>query len=141
MAKRNMSENSLKNLEKGKRISEETAREYQEKSSITQKENTQKRKEQEAFSISSNKALAPIQATSLKDLAKKAQKILSNPKATTHEIKLAMEILAFLRDSSGQKPTDKQEVIGNLGIEKVFITPKEAKQTDKHIDDVINEQS
>lgn len=116
MAKRNMSQNSLKNLEKGKKICEETARIYQEKSSITQRENTQIRKEIETFCISSNKALAPIQASSLKELAKKADDILHNPASTTNEIKLAMDILTFLRDSSGQKPTDKQEIIGDMNI-------------------------
>ena len=124
MAKRKMSENSLKNLEKGNKISAETAREYQAKSSVAQRKNTQKRKEIETFCISSNKALAPIQSTSLKDLANKAQKILEREKSTPREIKLAMEILEFLRDSSGQKPKDVVEninppVINISGIKKI----------------------
>ena len=113
MATRKMSEKQLANLEKGKKICEETARIYQEKSSAAQRENTQKRKEVESFCISSNKALAPIQASSLKELAKKADEILHDPAATPSEIKLAMEILIFLRDSSGQKPVDKQEIKTN----------------------------
>lgn len=110
MAKRKMSEAQLANLEKGKKICEETARKYQEKSSAAQRENTQKRKEIESFCISSNKALAPIQASSLKELARKADEILHDPESTSSEIKLAMEILTFLRDSSGQKPVDRQEI-------------------------------
>lgn len=113
MAKRKVSENSLKNLEKGKKICEETARKYQEKSSVAQRENTQKRKEIESFCISSHKALAPIQASSLRELARKADDILHNPDSTSTEIKLAMDILTFLRDSSGQKPADKQDIKTN----------------------------
>lgn len=116
MAKRKMSEKQLANLELGKKICEENAREYQKKSCVAQKENTQKRKEIEAFSISANKALTPIQAKSLKDLANKAQTILDNPNSTQSEVKLAMEILTFLRDSSGQKPIDKQEITGDVSV-------------------------
>lgn len=38
-------------------------------------------------------------------------------------------------------PKDKQvnEISGNIGIEKIFITQEEKKATDKHIDDVIND--
>ena len=113
---RGMSEESRKNLAKGVRINEETAREYQAKAAIAQKENTKIRKEIESFQISSNKALAPIQASSLKELAQKANDILHDSEASSSEIKLAMEILTFLRDSSGQKPTDKQEINGNVNL-------------------------
>ena len=138
MAKRKMSENSLKNLEAGKKISEEIAREYQSKSAISRKENNEKAKQNESFQISSNKALAPIQARSLKELAQKAEEILIDEEASLSEIKLAMEILTFLRDSSGQKPTDKQEFSGSVGVQTVYITAEEDQETDKHIDDVIN---
>lgn len=33
----------------------------------------------------------------------------------------------------------KQEIIGNLGVEKIFVTPEEMKKVDNHIDDVIND--
>lgn len=38
-------------------------------------------------------------------------------------------------------PPEKQtqEILGNLGIEKIFITQEEKEATDKHIDDVIND--
>lgn len=137
MTKKNMTEKQLANLKKGTKISEETARRYQEKSCITQRENTKKRKELESFSISSNKALAPIQATSLKDLAAKAQKILENEKSTPQEIKLAMEILEFLRDSSGQKPTDKQE-IKNTTPQIIVATQTDADYLQKIADVKIN---
>lgn len=38
-------------------------------------------------------------------------------------------------------PPEKQtqEFLGSLGIEKIFVTPEEVKETDKHIEDVIND--
>ena len=52
------------------------------------------------------------------------------------------EVKAFevIRDTIGEKPRDKQEITGGVEIQKVFITEKEQQETDKHIDDVINEQ-
>ncbi len=46
--------------------------------------------------------------------------------------KIAIEI-------SGDKK-NTQEVQGNVGVQKVFITEKEHKETLQHIEDVINEQ-
>ena len=43
-----------------------------------------------------------------------------------------------IRDTLGEKPADKQFVAGNLGIQRVFITPEEKQETDKHIDNFIN---
>lgn len=133
-----MSENSLKNLAKGKRINEEIATEYQAKAAASRKENTKARKEIESFQISSNKALAPIQASSLKELAQKANDILHDPEATSTEIKLAMDILTFLRDSSGQKPTDKQEVIADVKAAYKLDT-NILKKAINDIDDLANE--
>lgn len=102
--------NPQDNLSKGKKINEEIAREYQLRAAAARKENTKKKKDYESFQISSEKALAPIQAESLKELAQKARVILKNPNATPAEIKLAIDILEFLRNSSGQKPVEKQEI-------------------------------
>lgn len=39
-----------------------------------------------------------------------------------------------------KKPdTQTQQLVGSIGLEKVFISPKEQKETDKHIDDFIND--
>ena len=111
-----ISENSLKNLAKGKRICEETAREYQEKSSISQRENTKARKELEAFQISSQRSLGKIQASTLDNLAQYLQKLSEKENLTPQEAKTLMEGLQFLRDSSGQKPSDKQEIIGDVNL-------------------------
>lgn len=67
---------------------------------------------------------------------------------TQNKISLAMiqqaltgNVKAFetIRDTIGEKPIDKQEVTGNMEVQKVFITEKEQKEVEKHIDDVINE--
>jgi hypothetical protein len=131
MAKRKMSENSLKNLEKGK------ATQFNGEFAVNaQKNSVKKRKE--------NQTLAELMKIALL-LPNEETGEVNNVAITNALIAKAIkgDVSAYqtIRDTIGEKPTDKQEVIGNLGIEKVFITPKEAKQTDKHIDDVINEQS
>lgn len=39
-------------------------------------------------------------------------------------------------------PNDKQtqEILGSLGIEKIFVTPDEAKETDEHINKFLNDE-
>ena len=75
------------------------------------------------------------------DLLEKVSKKLGL-RVDTDNISTKELISAFdsLIDAIGDR-TNKQEIVGNLGFEKVFITQKETKQTDNHIDDVINEQS
>lgn len=75
------------------------------------------------------------------DLLEKVSKKLGL-RVDTDNISTKELINAFdsLIDAIGDR-TNKQEIVGNLGFEKVFITQKETKQTDNHIDDVINEQS
>lgn len=50
-----------------------------------------------------------------------------------------IDALKTVIEALGDK-VNKQEIIGDLGLEKVFITPKEAKETDKHIDDFIDNE-
>ena len=52
------------------------------------------------------------------------------------------DIKAFevIRDTIGEKPTDKQQLTGGVEIQKIFITEEERKAVEKHINDVINEQ-
>ena len=79
-----------------------------------------------AFQIAASEVLnnENFQADSLNALAKKARGILENPLSLTAEVKLAMEILQFFRDSSGQKPSEKNEISGALDVQKIFITRK-----------------
>ena len=129
MAKRKMSENSLKNLKPNTFNDCEIAKKAQQKSVESRKKNQ-----------------------TLAELMKIALLLQNEETGETNNIAITNALIAkaikgdvsayqTIRDTIGEKPTDKQEVIGNLGIEKIFITPKEAKQTDKHIDDIINEQS
>ena len=129
MAKRKMSENSLKNLEKGKQFNEEIARSAQQKSVESRKRN------QTLAELMKIALLLPNEETG------EVNNIAITNALIAKAIKGDVSAYQTIRDTIGEKPTDKQEVTGNLGIEKIFITPKEAKQTDKHIDDVINEQS
>ena len=45
--------------------------------------------------------------------------------------------LEFIRDTMGQKPTEKLETIGNIQIQKVFVTPEMQAEADKVINDYI----
>lgn len=68
------------------------------------------------------------------------QKLENVETLTTQELEKVQKYLEFLRDSSGQKPSERTEIKGNVGIEKIFITPDESKETNNHIDEFINEQ-
>ena len=45
----------------------------------------------------------------------------------------------FIRDTIGEKPTDKQEITGSLGVKKVFVTKEEQAEVEEHIADVIGD--
>lgn len=124
-SKKQMSENSLKNLEKGKSFSAndaEFARECQKKSVAARLENKEKNIERnESAEYAWRKFFGTDQK--LEDFWKS----LSDKDKKDIFIRLL--------------PPDKQtsEIMGNLGIEKVFVTPEEIKEVNKHIDDVIND--
>ena len=61
---------------------------------------------------------------------------LDDDEVTSKEL---IDALKVISEVLGDKVI-KQEFSGNLGIEKVFITPDEAKETNNHIDEFINEQ-
>ena len=137
MAKKEMTETQKRNLAMGKKICEETAREYQKKSAEAQKKNTIEKKQNEAFQLSALKALNGIQVDSLKNLADIIAKLLNKENVTPQELKIALDALEFLRDSSGQKPTDKKEISGGVEIQKVFIDQKTKAEAKEHIKDFI----
>ena len=60
-------------------------------------------------------------------------------KAIDEAIKGNLQAAAFVRDTIGEKPTDKQEITGSLGIKKVFITKEEQAEVEEHIADVIGD--
>lgn len=123
--KRQMSENSLKNLEKRKSFSAndvEFAKECQKKSVAARLENKEKSIERNE---SAEYAWRKFFGTD--------QKLEDFWKSLSDKDKKDV----FLR----LLPPDKQtnEIIGNLGIEKIFVTPEEMKEVNKHIDDVVND--
>ena len=54
-------------------------------------------------------------------------------------IKGNVKAFIAIRDTIGEKPTDKQEITGSLGIKKVFITKEEQAEVEEHIADVIGD--
>lgn len=54
-----------------------------------------------------------------------------------------VKAFAILRDTIGEAPVTKQEITGIDGapiVQKVFVTPEEVQEVDKHIEGVINER-
>lgn len=50
-----------------------------------------------------------------------------------------LQAATFIRDTIGEKPTDKQEITGNLGVKKVFVTKEDQAEVEEHIADVIGD--
>lgn len=54
-------------------------------------------------------------------------------------IKGNVKAFIAIRDTIGEKPTDKQEITGSLGVKKVFVTKEEQAEVEEHIADVIGD--
>ena len=50
-----------------------------------------------------------------------------------------LQAATFIRDTIGEKPTDKQVITGSLGVKKVFVTKEEQAEVEEHIADVIGD--
>lgn len=50
-----------------------------------------------------------------------------------------LQAATFIRDTIGEKPTDKQEITGSLGVKKVFVTKEDQAAVEEHIADVIGD--
>lgn len=73
----------------------------------------------------------------LNELIKRLKLDLKSGKVPPRDVITAIDtIIKALGDY-----VNKQEIIGNLGIEKVFITESEKDATDNHIDNIINDKS
>lgn len=116
-------EESLKNLEKGKKITSENAREYALRSQEARRKNKTMRETLEEMLKSPNDDTMTWQEAILKSAVLKAE---------TGDIK-AME---FIRDTIGQKPVDNINTTATTITR--YITQEETQETNKHIDDVIN---
>lgn len=127
MAKRKMNENSLKNLKDFSRA--ERVENGRKGAAITNAK------------IAERKTLAEIMKVALR-LANQETGEINEIAITNALINKAAkgDVSAYLaiRDTIGEKPSDKQIIEGNVGVKKVFITPQEQKNTDDHINEVIN---
>lgn len=87
--------------------------------SLGGKARAQQKKEQkvfEAFQLTSARVLGNIQNPCLENYAKYLKSLSEKEDLTAAEAKILKEGLEFLRDSSGQKPTDKQEITGDVSV-------------------------
>lgn len=129
MTKRKMSENSLKNLKPFSERSEAERREFGKKGA--EKTNQIKREKRQRenmlydlFQLLDKEGIIDGTIDTIKEEVKSGN------------IKNAIELLKLVKPNE----TQVQQITGGVEIQKVFITEKEQQQTDKHIDDVINEQ-
>lgn len=107
-----MSENSLKNLEKSKgifAIDKELARKAKKRSDEVKKE---KKLLQQVAEEKLNKLYPDGTTFQEKSLNLIEEYILTGIVKPDDLIKM----LTFLRDTAGQKPTDKQEITGNMNV-------------------------
>lgn len=129
MAKRKMSENSLKNL---KPITERTKKEQRKIQSQGGKKSGEVRRE---------KRKRENMLPDLFELLDKAGIIDGSIETIANEVKNgnvknALELLKLVKPNELQQ----QQIMGSLAVQKIFITQKEQQETDEHIDNVINEQ-
>lgn len=54
-------------------------------------------------------------------------------------IKGNVKAFIAIRDTIGEKPSDKQEITGSLSVKKVFVTKEEQAEVEEHIADVIGD--
>ena len=129
MAKRKMSENSLKNLKplSERNLSErkEIAKKGAEKTNRIKREKRQREAMlDDLFKLLDREGIIDGTIDTIKEEVKSGN------------IKNAIELLKLVKPNELQM----QQITGGVEIQKVFITEKEQQRTDKHIDDVINEQ-
>lgn len=129
MAKRKMSENSLKNLKPFSERSEAERRECGKKGAEKTNRIKREKRQREAmlddlFKLLDKEGIIDGTIDTIKEEVKSGN------------IKNAIELLKLVKPNELQM----QQITGGVEIQKVFITKKEQQQTDKHIDDTINEQ-
>ena len=129
MAKRKMSENSLKNLKplSERNLSErkEIAKKGAEKTNRIKREKRQREAMlDDLFKLLDREGIIDGTIDTIKEEVKSGN------------IKNAIELLKLVKPNELQM----QQITGGVEIQKVFITEKERREVDKHIDDVINEQ-
>lgn len=129
MAKRKMSENSLKNLKPmSERPQSERIEIARKGAAKTNQIKAEKRKRENMLPI-------------LFELLDKAGIIDGSIETIAEEVKNgnvknALELLKLVKPNEVQQ----QQIFGTMDVQKIFITEKEQKETKKHIYETINEQ-
>lgn len=129
MAKRKMSENSLKNLKPFSERSQAERRELGKKGAERTNQIKREKRQREnmlydLFELLDKEGIIDGTIDTIKEEVKNGN------------IKNAIELLKLVKPNE----TQVQQITGALEVQKIFITEDEKKETDKHIDDVINEQ-
>ena len=100
-----VTENSLKNLEKGNRFSKDSP----EIARINQKKSAKKRKENKLLKqVAEEKLNKLIAGKTFQELS--LDKLIKYCESKEAKPEVIIKILEFLRDTSGQKPNEKQEI-------------------------------
>jgi hypothetical protein len=118
--KRKVTEKQMANLIK---FTENTAREKGSKGGNKKKENEPKRKEEqlkkEAFKEVAQNALWDIQGLSLKQMSEWVKMKLEDVEILSNsELEKIQKFLEFLRDSSGQTPTQRVELDSSMQVQQ-----------------------
>lgn len=133
-------EKQLANLIK---FTENTARECGARGGHKKKENEPKRKMQElkkeAFKEVAQEMLWEVQGFSLKQMCEWVKTKLEDiDTLSTSELEKIQKFLEFLRDSSGQKPSDKQEIT-NINPDIVVETIEMRKKSEDYTKKLLND--
>lgn len=117
---RDMSESEKRAIQsKGGKISQERAKEARKMSQILETLLSVMIKNSENEDVSTKEAMLTAQVI----------------KAVNGDL----SALSFIRDTLGEKPKDEHSIIGDIGIQKVYITEKDKKAVEVHIADVVGE--
>lgn len=128
--KREMNENSLKNL---KKFSKDYQPSPERKSEGQLKANAERKTMKATLDYLLEKEITNSKGE--KATTKEAIMTATIKKALHGDIKA----IQFIRDTIGETPVAKQEILSaNLNMQKIFITDEQKKEVDKHIEDIIN---
>lgn len=129
-----MNEKSLKNL---KKYSELTPEEIKAMSSKGGKKSAEIKRKRKAL----REELLALLSAKTKDENGKKETLQKKISVALINKAIAGDTKAFevIRDTIGEKPTDKQEISGNLEVQKIFVSPEMHKETLEHIKSVIND--
>lgn len=131
MAKRKMTEKQLANLQTDKYKFSKDNPEIAQK---CQQLSVEKRKENQSLAeLLKIELQLPDEETGVTNNIAMTKAILNKAK------KGDVSAYQTIRDTIGEKPTDKQEIIGNVGVQKIFVTPEMQKEAKDYTQDLLND--